>query len=419
MLTIVILTAILFVYILFVIINHNKNNDSITPKQYSINNATSDAIQFNEDQSDDRLAALTKKAKELTDHLMEIKTRVYVLVTQAKDILFSESENKNKVSLEIFLKECDTQLPLLESLSNTYTDLIWQFTLIEDLKEKVNQYINSNNLSKEQINQAKALILELSNLCIDKAKYIERQDFFFRFYQERNNKFIRNIDFGISDINNNIDQIYKNNDKMVNVEKYITEPNFNIDNIIDKVVSDLCISINNKTNVSKDNKNNWLEIWTHDPSYILDFCKTITRRIYDGRVVIELLIKKSELLNNKYYLADANSTDSAELKIEILTTLQKSLAVLDNLKKINAIGLEMNERVYDFTNYWWSDDDSDLELMDMVNELYDINQLVIKYVPETKNKILSKMDEIKFMDSIDRYLHSPVKYSHNFKQSLH
>ena len=206
---------------------------------------------------------------------------------------------------------------------------------------------------------------------------------------------------------------------MVNVEKYITEPNFNIDNIIDKVVSDLCISINNKTNVSKDNKNNWLEIWTHDPSYILDFCKTITRRIYDGRVVIELLIKKSELLNNKYYLADANSTDSAELKIEILTTLQKSLAVLDNLKKINAIGLEMNERVYDFTNYWWSDDDSDLELMDMVNELYDINQLVIKYVPETKNKILSKMDEIKFMDSIDRYLHSPVKYSHNFKQSLH
>ena len=64
MLTVVILTAILFVYILFVIINHNKNNDSITPKQYSINNATSDAIQFNEDQSDDRLAAHSRKFKE-------------------------------------------------------------------------------------------------------------------------------------------------------------------------------------------------------------------------------------------------------------------------------------------------------------------------------------------------------------------
>ena len=64
----------------------------------------------------------------------------------------------------------------------------------------------------------------------------------------------------------------------------------------------------------------------------------------------------------------------------------------------------MNEKVYDFVNGWWPEEDNDstnLELMDIVNELYDINKYIVKYIPQTKRRINSRIENIKLMSSLD------------------
>ena len=393
-------TSMIAVLVLFFAINRSDNN-----KKSGTVNTTSSSISPNKQ---DTFSSIVEDAKTVFDSETVIKAKLYLDMDKIKGTLFSAEQDikeNNKVSIETFIKQSEEHIKDLIDTVDSLSTLLSLCFIADVLTKKIDQATADAELSHEQQRQAETLRVKLSELCSSNDRYTELHDFLEQALHNRVEKVLAFINRCMQDVNNKVEQVYRDNSAMINVSNYTDTSTFDINDIIDKIVSDLCAAIRSHNNINTTEATDWLETWSHNPKYILEFCKSITTKIYGEKTKVELLIKKSEMLNHKYDEADIGSEESEALKKEILATLQQSQDDLDELKKLNAIGIEMNERVYAYTRKWIdADEDLDLDLMEMVNELYDINQFIIKYVPETKDRIAAAIDNIRFMDHMDRQL---------------
>ena len=352
------------------------------------------------------LTSTIEEAQSNIDEAEYIKENLHNLQKQNEELIVTDDNIK---STEDLFKRWDMQLQTFLTIYEFSVNLAGTCLMAGNFTNYINDAIVDKKLSKVQQNKVTRVLSELSDLYNSKEKYSKITDIAFDSYTSSVDNYVEYIDNYINTVDTQCEPIYKNNKNMLNVSTYTTEHNFEITNIINRIIKDLCVKIDLNY---EENDNDCFETWSKNPAYILDFCKTITTRVYMAKTTIELLIKKSDLLNDKYINLDINQPESIEAKSNILISLNKALTDLDNLKKLNEIGLEMNEKVYDFVNGWWPEEDNDstnLELMDIVNELYDINKYIVKYIPQTKGRINSRIENIKLMSSLDNSFKLMIK----------
>ncbi len=188
------------------------------------------------------------------------------------------------------------------------------------------------------------------------------------------------------------------------ISNYISTNDKNwINNIIDDLTAFIKTNRKDKDNVSTEDEE-WLDIWASGQSYVFDFCQIVIAKIYLSKLEIELLLERVDLLIDHCSYSESDEDGDSKCKTivnDALKTIDKINSTIDELTQFNDLGMELNEKVYQLSRHTIGyidddddDDDLDLKLMDAVNEFYDLNQFVIKFIPNTKDRILAQQDNI-------------------------